>query len=738
MIIYNTNFADKLFGYALSRDFIKYNTPLCDLLDDPIVGAEIDLAINFNKAIYGNPVAREEFTNTLVLSSGILDPGTVNFWTKKMFNYPIFRSEIERIKTDFNYLLIRSPKNKFQESLLNAVKDCLNSPCNLFSPISNNIGSLTKTSSMLTPNTTLPIGSLKDTLKTITAGVDHTVFTKLPTIFQGTITRVGQLMSDTWSDVLTTVTNKDNSEELIRKAQTGQLRTVPNGKLYTPDVGTYLLFSEMSTNLLTNIQQELGSGCFRRYQYENEYNPFSNDQNRATPSTIRDGNVNGAPFSQLPSNQPMIQPRFDSNNSLGVGSVTTPPQPYIPGDVNISPEITVGPAYDRARGINVKYTVFAAWIDESNKIVWVDDLSTAQTGNKNDDLTLQGTNNHSKFIMTPSLPGTHSFEDHVNALNNKVDSPSIVGGYLRSYLQDKAVNPDLSKIDGMNNQGVALSYARIKEFLGINITPRQVVRLQKQNQMFAVITYNGVTNFVQMVDAIGDKNGPRIDFTPYAFWKVFGKYPGTNDLANPAPARSYIRQLGDWREVTYKIHPNCGNFTLRIAIGNKQDIEQRIASGTLSLSENEAISIGLGSGNVKYSSSHKSATRNKPVDPRLFNIISQAAAATKLDIQIFSGGQDAKGQGSRRTGSVRHDNGKAADIWLYNNGVQLNSNKATDIPLLESFVRAAKAAGATSAGMGPGYMGGVGLHIDIASAGGVWGKTHTRVSAPAWLSRAMS
>ena len=51
MLIYETNLAEKLFGYAISREFIKYSSPLCDLLDDPCFSLVFDFDINFIQSI---------------------------------------------------------------------------------------------------------------------------------------------------------------------------------------------------------------------------------------------------------------------------------------------------------------------------------------------------------------------------------------------------------------------------------------------------------------------------------------------------------------------------------------------------------------------------------------------------------------------------------------------------------------------------------------------------------------
>lgn len=61
------------------------------------------------------------------------------------------------------------------------------------------------------------------------------------------------------------------------------------------------------------------------------------------------------------------------------------------------------------------------------------------------------------------------------------------------------------------------------------------------------------------------------------------------------------------------------------------------------------------------------ATRNKPITPKLASRIQEAVRnvyGPGYKVQVYSGGQDAKGKGSRRTGSVRHDLGRAADAYI--------------------------------------------------------------------------
>ena len=54
MVIYGNNLHEKLQGLAISRDYLKYNTPFCDLVDAPEWQLDINLALDYNCAINGS------------------------------------------------------------------------------------------------------------------------------------------------------------------------------------------------------------------------------------------------------------------------------------------------------------------------------------------------------------------------------------------------------------------------------------------------------------------------------------------------------------------------------------------------------------------------------------------------------------------------------------------------------------------------------------------------------------
>ena len=130
-----------------------------------------------------------------------------------------------------------------------------------------------------------------------------------------------------------------------------------------------------------------------------------------------------------------------------------------------------------------------------------------------------------------------------------------------------------------------------------------------------------------------------------------------------------------------------------------------------------------GQGSVSYVGDFNKRIRNKPIKPALMRILNKAANEAGVKVVIFSGGQETKGQGKRRTGSTRHDAGMAADVRLYDkNGKILKTDGKN--PLVLNFIAAAKRAGARGMGAHPGYMNGTGIHLDLhgsAKGGAMWG-----------------
>ena len=154
---------------------------------------------------------------------------------------------------------------------------------------------------------------------------------------------------------------------------------------------------------------------------------------------------------------------------------------------------------------------------------------------------------------------------------------------------------------------------------------------------------------------------------------------------------------------------------------------------------NVVVGDGTG-GNVTESQSKIASIRRQPIRQDLKNILATAGKNSGINVDVRSGGQPAKGSGGKRTGSVRHDEGGAADVALLDakTNRRLSLNNLADQPKIEKFIREARAAGATGFGAHGNYMGGNTFHIDNEYAKtNCWGDTHGNSSAPSWLKEAI-
>ena len=642
MIIYRANLAEKLFGYALSREFIKFDTTLCDLLDNPDLELDFELAINFNKAINGNLKARETFTNTFILCSGYIDPATINFYTRKMNNYPIFKDEIKRVNYifanidrlprvpvgnetgDFDNFSVNesSPSNiDFYQRLRNALKDCLNAPCNVFSEVSPSVGKIAQVIPSANSTSLLSIGPLKDSMVSITNGMDMLVFNDIPKAFQDGITEVSKACSDAWGYVQTVFVEDTDLPDFVTKAASGQsLRSEINNYRYTPDLKSYFDISTIASNVLGEIASTYG-GCFTRYEHAVRYNGYDPEQNLSQVNkspTI--GSVNGVPtaFNSVGQSD-RVAPQTNETLNLNyitpsTGAATTPPAtiPTIPSSIGQTQTIgasnpdVITPsavpytdqvfvsepviAHSTFKGNDFKYTIFAGWKDDNNKTVWTD--SYAATAADVD--TRKGIANIG-MVLTPSIPGSR---DQV-LIDEYLNGGGGTSGYTRAT--ENNLNLTQFKLNAFN-QGMAISEATLTN-AGLQMSLATFARLARRNQIFAAVSHNGKPyELVQLIDRKGTLNGGTkiIDFTPYAFYKI------TNAL--PVGGKTLKFVPDGWKEVTVRGVPDVGEMRIRFCVGTKEQVTAELAkveSGTVAAdtaskeAQIAAINAELGAINAK-------------------------------------------------------------------------------------------------------------------------------------------
>lgn len=135
---------------------------------------------------------------------------------------------------------------------------------------------------------------------------------------------------------------------------------------------------------------------------------------------------------------------------------------------------------------------------------------------------------------------------------------------------------------------------------------------------------------------------------------------------------------------------------------------------------------------IRYA--NQGATRNLPLDSRLVEAF-QFLPEQGITMEVFSGGQPAKGSGLARVGSTRHDHGNAADVFFYRGDQRLDWNNPQDQAIFKDIVARAKAAGVTGFGAGPGYMQPGSMHVGYGTPG-VWGAGGRSANAPSWLREA--
>jgi hypothetical protein len=110
------------------------------------------------------------------------------------------------------------------------------------------------------------------------------------------------------------------------------------------------------------------------------------------------------------------------------------------------------------------------------------------------------------------------------------------------------------------------------------------------------------------------------------------------------------------------------------------------------------------------------AVRSKPISKKLENVLEYAARKANVEVDVYSGGQPAKGTSRARVGSTRHDLGNAADIRLYSvdekgKRSRVSFTSKSGRKTYQTFIEAAAAAGATGIGAGTEYMGAESIHV---------------------------
>lgn len=746
MVIYSNNLHEKLQGVAISKEYLKYNTPFCDIVDDPEFQLDIDLAVGYNNAVNGNIRVAEKFVQDLVLNSGTLDWSTLDYYTHKIVNNPIFDSIVRNIKSRFDNPELYS--DGYQESLNNQLKDCLNSPCNLFLDTSDSIGRMAQAASTKSAANTFGVGDLKDTFINMIGELDQAVFNKIPALFQDGIVEATQLANKAWTNTQAVLAGKKNISELSKLAQAGQsLRNTDKVYRYTPDIKSYFDFNTTGSAILNKVKENLG-GCFDKYQYKYRYNPYID--NTSFPSGTHPVYVNGETIEADGANK--VNRVTDNNKNLKKQTgnyVDLPPYDNTPvsgkgfsdGKVAISQTFTL---QSKQSGVTSHYSIFAGLIDYGNKRVWYEDYSKLA----GDKMTLKGISNlgENTYRIGASYMSSGGIAELERAINGDLSDSdkqsiglynvtgAIAAGWKHELTDEGMENLYNTRTSGIINDGVAVSQTLFKRFINDpTVTPiskNYKTPLQSSNEFFAAMRIpNGKWYYYKVIDWNGQRES-NVDMTVGAY-QHFMK---ANDLGELGITKNSSVPIGNsgWTRIKKVAHDDLGTVEVKLCQGNIDDIKAQLGDGDDPVVETNP--------NVSYA---LNGIRNKPIQPKLANMINAASAKSGYRIVVYSGGQVATRDGGRngvnRTGSKRHDDGWAADIRVYDGSTRLSAENPSHFDRLYQFAKILKSVGIESIGAGPGYMAG-NLHIDIAISNGrsgaqatKWGVNGRSANTPRWL-----
>jgi hypothetical protein len=557
MLIYSNNFAEKLFGYAISREYLKYSSPFCDLLDDPNLKIDFDLAINFNKGLNGDIEAANLFTEDFIVNGPSLDVSTINFYVKKMYQYPIWHSQIDRVYYVFGYVNrigeskvdFRPSEARFINKLLDALKDCLTSPCNYFAANSDSVGKLAEATANTNNGTMPPFKELFGEISTVIGGMGKNLFNKIPEAFQKSSIELAAIGQAAFAESVNMFT-KDDKDELIKKAK-GKISLrggeTAGSSIFTTDYKSYLDHTAASTKILEKVAGSMGD-CFRQYEQLYRYNPYSADMNLnvSNRSQVEDQN-NGKPFERDITGQMISSDGiYNSNNAtLGIGSCRNNVSSGIgatggtggsyssdvegvttPENTNTGEEIfqfTIG-ELQPGTSLTNEVTLFGGWYDTEDpeaidgKTVWADSYGfVTGEGNSDDKNTQAGIGAFGMYC--PSTPGqiAKTSDGARNGFVKLINDGWVSSGKVDAFEAKKF------------NHGVAI----INHDYVNNLKDRGI----RRKDCVAEFSRNGkvLLSNVSIIDSggAGGRRSVRLDMTPYIFYKLTGKRPNGPSVVDP-------------------------------------------------------------------------------------------------------------------------------------------------------------------------------------------------------------
>jgi hypothetical protein len=458
MLIYAHSTPEKLEAVATSKDYIRQFTDLCDLVDAPDIGIDVEFAINYKKALTGDPKYIESFIDSIILSGYALDAHTLQHYVTRVQNNPLLAPYI---------------KNSVDKSSNYSSKDCLTSGCNYFAAISPNIGTIADVGSTLN-YTTIPAVS---GLSAIPAAFSMSLATlnKIPKSIQESAGELTQLTTNTFKTIAHLFNDPEkvkDQEDAVKEGKS--YRSTSISDIYTSDYGTYLNVSTFAPDLLGSIASSMGN-CFKLYQLKNRYNPFDYEMNqsgsnkngitRKIGDTYASTGYNGT---NLSNEGDLLKSSNDYTTSVDGGIEATPIRGDLVGNVKKMAVTIFGGYYDEAS--KTLYTT--SWTDVGPSKEYTDAGKTA-----------------SQYLTTPA--------------SERILVDKLKNGW-------RAVKSPLPRTQGKFNMGFAIGKLSVIEYFKAvgNVDIDTATRAWSKCELEANVKLNGKTYRIGQID-----KGPNFEYS---------------------------------------------------------------------------------------------------------------------------------------------------------------------------------------------------------------------------------
>lgn len=141
--VYSSNSPEFLnyIAHSKTRNDIINDPKLCVLLEDPHIKDNMELALQYRAAQYGDYDAKAEFIGFFLANAPEIDTDTIMYYREKILHNPVY---MEIYQHDFSDLTIidklRVEKYKKDTTETNDLLNCLQNPCEYLGPFSSSIG----------------------------------------------------------------------------------------------------------------------------------------------------------------------------------------------------------------------------------------------------------------------------------------------------------------------------------------------------------------------------------------------------------------------------------------------------------------------------------------------------------------------------------------------------------------------------------------------------------------------